>query len=75
MSASTGPCIRTPQRPALLHVRNEHAIVQYWINSALLADGVARFGQMPELDWIADFEGRHRFAFHLEGVTTAVVDL
>jgi hypothetical protein len=40
----------------LLHVRNEHAIVQYGINGVLLADAVARFGQVPELDWIADLE-------------------
>ena len=40
----------------LLHIGNEHAIVQCWINGLLLADGSPAFGQVPEPDEIADCE-------------------
>ena len=51
-------CRRIPRRAACLHVRNDHANVQFRINGVMLPDGVTGFGSIlrhrPDRQHVAD---------------------
>ena len=45
-------CRRISPRSGLLHVRNDHANVQFRINGAMLPDGLTGFGSILDASWI-----------------------